>query len=186
MLHRILTAFALALILYGCSPWSVIGGPYSERSNNFNVNLPTQWKKFNEAKDMLVITNDGLSLNQIRIERKALGKPLTNTKKSLEKNMLPQEAAEVLIDDLVSDFERGNKKVLENSPEMVSGKLGFKIVTQFQTQDGLKKKMTMYGFLNSSSAYVLSYLAPVRHYYDKNYADFEKVKESFTLIDADK
>ena len=60
----------------GCvtGPWSQVGGLFNPTPLNFSVDLPQGWMKSNASKDLLLITRDG---------------------------MLLQEAAEVIIDDMV-------------------------------------------------------------------------------------
>jgi hypothetical protein len=178
--------FVAMLSIVGCGTWSTVGGVYKDSHLNISTELPLEWKRLKSTKDgRLTITRDGLSLQEIRIARFALGKDLPNTKKKITQGMLPQEAAEILIDDLNSDFELANKNILENTPETIDGFSGFKISYSFETIKGLKKKAIAFGFLTSKWVYLISYNAPSRYYFDKDFPSFEKVRGSFTLIDKD-
>jgi hypothetical protein len=172
----------LMLILCACATWAVVGGQYKMDSQNYQVDLPQGWRKFNPATGVLLITKDGFSLQQIHISRLEIGKELPHTKKKLTAGMLPQEAAEVIIDNLRSNTGIMSQKILENSPAQIGGHSGFKIVYTYQDRAGLNKKGIICGFLLDNWFYEILYEAAERYYFAKDLQDFEKVKESFSLI----
>ncbi len=63
---------------------------------------------------------------------------LLHTKKKFEKGMLPQEAAEVVIDNLRSNPNILNQNVVENKPVQIGGHPGFKIVYTYQNKGRIK------------------------------------------------
>lgn len=96
--------------------------------------------------------------------------------------MLPQEASEVIIDNMASDPAILNFEVIENSPAKISGFHGFKLVTTNKNKDGLKFKSIFYGFIIDEWFYGIRYTAAARYYFDNDIKTFEKVFESFKLI----
>lgn len=175
--------FTLCLVGFlGCATWSVVGGPYTDNSKNFRVDLPAGWHKYNMAKDVLIVTKDGFLLQQIRIAQIPVDKELAYTKKKLSEKMLPHEVAEVVVDNFRSNPNLLNQEILENSPAQVSNQNGFKIVFTSETKGGLHKEGTIYGLLHGNSYYEMIYEAPQRLYYDRDLPAFEKVAQSFQLI----
>jgi hypothetical protein len=171
----------LFIAIVGCAPWMQVGGLYTSDSYNFSVELPQGWMRSNTV-DYLLITRDGTLLQSIVITRLDINKELKNTKKKFKKDMLPQEAAEVIIDNTASDSAILNFEVLENSPAKISGFPGFKLVATNKNKDGLKYKSIYYGFITGEWFYGIRYTAAQRHYFDKDIKTFEKVFESFKLI----
>lgn len=171
------------LMLGGCERplWQDVGGDYADASQGFAVTLPVGWKKLNAVKDILVISRDGLSLQMIVITRDPIDKPLLYTKKKLNKDMLPQEAAEVVKDELFSNSKLGNVELIEEDPATIGGYSGFKLVDQYHPQDGPMMKAVKYGLIQKDWYYELTYSAPARHYFDKDVATFEKIKNSFRI-----
>ena len=96
--------------------------------------------------------------------------------------MLPQEAAEIVIQNFRSNSTIMNQQVLENNPAVIGGYPGFKIAMAFQTRQGLTKQSILYGFLSGDSYYEILYEAAKRFYFSKDVSDFEKVKETFKLL----
>ena len=185
-MHKTLVSTVVMIfLLSGCGTWSTVGGDYKDGSMNLTVVFPMQWKRLKNTTDQIVITRDGLSLQQIRVARFGLDKELPNTKKKVTKEMLPQEVAGILIDDLNSDFDLANKQILENAPETIDGFQGFKFAYTFQTNSGLKKRAIAYGFVAGNWVYIISYAAPARHYFEKDIQTFEKIRETFKLINRD-
>ena len=169
-------------ILCGCATWMAVGGNYKSASENYAVELPEGWRKYNPAKGKLLITKDGFTLQRIQITRAKSDTKLMHTKKRFEKGMLPQEAAEVVIDNLRSNPNILNQNIIENKPAQVGGHPGFKIVYAYQNKSGLNKKGVLYGLLTRNWWYEMIYEAPERHYFPKNLPTFEKIMETFRLI----
>lgn len=172
-----------ALLLAGCATpkWSQVGGEYKNEPYNFSAELPPGWMSLN-GKEGLLATKDGFSLQSIAIGRMEVNKPLPNTKKELKRGMLPQEAAEVVVDSFSSEQNYLNLEILENVPAKVGDYEGFRGVWMYGLKDGLKKKNVFYGFFAGDYYYYLRYSAPRRYYYDRDIDAFEKVVRSFKLV----
>lgn len=180
----VILAVVLAGLLAGCaSSWRVVEGEYKVKDLNFVVTLPQDWKRAPKTDKVVVLSHDGLELQQIRLGRMEMGKELVNTKKKITNDMLPQEVAETLIDDILADFDLANKQIVENVPDNIDGMPGFKITYAFQTTSGLKKRSVSYGFVHGNWVYFLTYSASARWYFDKDYPTFESIKNSFKLLD---
>jgi hypothetical protein len=175
--------FLLIVLLFivGCAPWTQVGGLYTSGSHNFSVDLPKGWMRFN-TNEYLLVTRDGVLLQNILIERFNVDKELNHTKKKLKKGMLPQEAAEVILDNISSDQTNLSFEVTENIPVQINGLPGFKTVFTYKTKDGLRLKGIYYGLLADEWFYGIRYMAAARYYFDKDIRTFEKVFESFKLI----
>lgn len=173
----------LVILILGssCAPWSMVGGKYASDRDSYQVELPQGWRKQEFSREGLIITKDGMALQRVTIGRHPIDKDVPHTKRKLAKEMLPQEVAELIIDDFRSIQRISNLNILENIPVQVGGNPGFKIVYSFQTKDNLRKMGTYYGVLHKESLYFLMYEAPARHYFNRDQQTFEKIKESFKI-----
>lgn len=171
------------LFIAGCvhAPWVQVGGLYTSESHNFSVEIPHGWMRLNTDK-YLLITRDGVLLQNILIERLPIDKQLKHTKKKFNTGMLPQEAAEVILDNISSDQTNLNFEVIENIPAKIGEFPGFKAVFTYKNTDGLRLKSIYYGFMVGEWFYGIRYTAASRHYFEKDLKTFEKVFESFKLI----
>jgi hypothetical protein len=160
----------------------MVGGTYENSAQNFKAEFPKGWRKFNLSKDEVLITKDGFSLQFIRISRSPIEKQLRYTEKKFTKEMLPQEVAEIVIQNFRSNPNVMNQDILANNPAKIGGYPGFNIVVSFQTTNGLTKQSNVYGFLSGDSYYEILYEAPKRYYFAKFQSDFERVKETFKLL----
>ena len=75
-----------------------------------------------------------------------------------------------------------NFELLDNNPASVGGKQGFKLVYTRKTKEGLRLKRIQYGLVDGKWVYRLIYQAATRHYFDRDLATFERVRESFRLL----
>lgn len=176
-------AFALLIFMAGCAIWQPTAGLYTAESQNFSVELPKGWMRLNTS-DYLLTTRDGVLLQKIVVNRVLLTKEkqFEHTKKKVTREMIPQEVAEVVMDDLQSDPSALNTEIEENRPATVGGMPGFKLTYAFKTKEGLKSRGIAYGFISGEWLYEIFYLAPQRYYFDKDKDTFEKVLLSFKLI----
>jgi hypothetical protein len=73
-------------------------------------------------------------------------------------------------------------ELIENIPTTVGGKPGFRLLYSWKTKDRLRLKRVQYGFVDGKLVYRLIYQAAARHYFDRDLATFERVRESFRLL----
>jgi len=182
MKKTIIISLGFILLLGGCATWVAVGGKHSQSSQNFEVELPEGWRKLNTARDKVLITRDGLALQQIQVLRRPVDTELPFTKKRFTKDMLPQEISEVIMDNIRSNPNISNQQSISDTPAQIGGHPGLKLVFTYQTKGGLTKKGIIYFFMIDNWCYEILYEAPERHYFDKDLASFNQVKESFRLI----
>ncbi len=169
------------MLAIGCAPWAQVGGLYKTESYSYSVDLPQGWMRWSKGNDLL-ITRDGVLLQNIQIIRLNTEEPLKHTKKKFSKEMLPQEVAEVILDNIASNQGVLNFELIENGPIKISGVSGFKAIYTYKNKDGLKIKSVYCGLTADKWFYGINYNAPQRYYFDKDVKTFEKVLESFKLL----
>ena len=103
------------------------------------------------------------------------------SEKKIDKSMLPQEAAGVILDEITSDRAVLNFQILENLPAAVNGYNGFRLVFTYNTGGGHKFKTLYYGFLQGDWFYSLRYNAADGRYSNKDVETFKQVLESFKI-----
>ncbi|MDQ5984610.1 MAG: hypothetical protein CSYNP_00305 [Syntrophus sp. SKADARSKE-3] len=177
-----LIVLTLLLMLCGCAHWLPAGGPYSPDSKDYSVQLPEKWMRLNiKDSKYVIMTRDGIRLQSISVETFPVEKALKYTKKKLTKDMLPQEAAEVIIDNAKTNPVHSNFEIIENVPMTIAGHQGFKVVYSFRSKDGLRSRSVYCGFIHDGFCYGIVYAAAARYYFDKDFQTYEKVLASFKL-----
>jgi len=191
---------AICMVYLGCATWVNVGGNYTMDPEKITLDLPKDWKKYNygpqkfvdawipqgwkkfeQVDKPLVITRDGISIQQIRVARVPINQELKITKKKLSKDMLPHEVADLIKDNILSNPDIMNSKIIDNIPAKLGGYSGYKLIYTFQGKNGLTYKTVDYGFIQDEWYYYLIYVAPNRYYFAQNISDFEKIKDSFRL-----
>ncbi len=180
-MKRILLLCLVVLFITGCLPWARTGGPFTAPAQNVSVDLPDGWMRKN-TKDYLLVTRDGPLLQYIIVENIHATDALYHTKKKFRTGMLPQEQAEVIIDNTSSNPEILKLRIISNKPTKINGYSGFKVVYTYKDKNGLQYKSMYYGFMNGEWFYGIRYNAPLRHYYKKELNSFKKVVKSLKLI----
>jgi hypothetical protein len=172
----------LASLLCGCATWTLVGGRFDGAGAGYEVELPEGWRRFMPVRDGVAITRDGLELQSLRMARLPFDKDPPHTKRKFAKGMLPQEVAEVVIDDFRSNRNVGGFEVAENAPSTVGGYPGFKLVYSYQSAANLRYKGVYYGVLVDQWYYFLYYQAPARYFYERDLPTFEKVRSSLKIV----
>lgn len=178
------TYLCLAAIAFvtGCAstpPWWRVDGPHERET--YAVHLPQGWMMPSGA-DFLIITRDGMYLQNIYVERSNIRTPFRFTKKKLTAGMLPQEASEIFLDNAASSENISNFEILENKPAKVDGISAFRAVYSYKDKDKLKYKSVTYGFVREKTFYDISYTAAARYYFNKDVKTFDKFVQAFRLI----
>ena len=172
-------AVVLLVILAGCAVWQQTGGLFS--GAGYTLDLPKGWMASRNPKN-LNVTRDGQPLQNIYINVTDITKQDKEDKKILQKSMLPQEAAQLMIDSMSSDKSVGQFRVVENTPARIGGVDGFRLVYTYRRGD-VRYKSIYYGLLQGEKFYRISYSAPVRYYFDKDIAAFEEIVRSLKLTE---
>lgn len=170
----------LLLFIPACAPWVKAGGSYKSLSQNYSVDIPQGWMRLVSDRN-LFISGDGPFLQYVLIQDRQVDRPFRHTNKKVSKDMLPQEAAEVILDEIISDQSLLTLEMIENVPAIIDQHDGFRIVFTYKNRDGLKFKTVYYGFLTNEKFYSIRYSAVMRYYFEKDIETFRKVLESFTL-----
>jgi hypothetical protein len=123
--------------------------------------FPPGWARVN-TDEFLLATHDGPLLQRIAVAGTKLGAPFKSTKKVIVAGMLPQEAAEVVADDLASSDDAKGVQIVENVPAMIGGISGFRLVATFRDGSGLQRKAVTYGAIAAPWFDRLTYVAPAR------------------------
>jgi hypothetical protein len=149
--------------------------------SDFTIEIPAGWWKPARINQFL-ITRDGAFKQYVLIQKRPLARPFRHTKKTIKQGMLPQEAAGIIIDEIASDRNILNFKVLQNAPAVIEGNAGFKIVFTYGGKNGSSYKTLYYGFIHGSSFYSLRYNARRQSFYAKDLEAFEAMVKSFRLL----
>ena len=170
-------------LIVACAPQLQAGGLNESSSYDFSVSIPQGWKQLNTDKYFL-ITKDGPFLQYVLIQKRPIDKPFQHTRKKFDRGMLPQEAAEVIVNEITSDQSIMNVKIIENTPAIINSRDGFRVVFTFKNRDGEKFKTLYYGFMAGEYVYSIRYNAAHKHYFEKDIETFKNILNSFLLIKA--
>ena len=180
-MKKILTLLISLFLITSCASVAQKRSLQDLSGSDFSVEIPEGWWKPKHI-DKYLITKDGVFLQYVLIQQRPIDRPYRNTKKKLNKEMLPQEAAGVIIDEIASDRRIYNFNVIENAPAIIDGREGFKILFTFKDKRGSTFKTLYYGFISGDSFYNLRYNAAMRYYFEKDIAAFDQILSSFKVV----
>lgn len=176
---------ALCFAFAGCQVWQPGGTVYTAEKNAFSLTVPAGWSFTTKAMPArgadLFATKDGIYLQRLFVDHRAIKEPLPHSKRTITAQMSPFEIAEALVDDIRSNHDLLHFEVNENTPAIVGGRPGFKLLLQYQNADQLRLTELRYGALVGDQVYFLRFIAPSRHYFELDLAAFEEAARTFRL-----
>jgi hypothetical protein len=173
----------LSLILFlitACACGGQLRGSFKSDGQNFTVSLPEGWRKL-KSVEYLMLTREGAFSQYILVQQRRVDKPFKHTKKSLNRYMSPQRAAETVMDEIRSDSRILFFHLSECVQTRVNQYNGFKMIYTYKERDGLNFLTVFYGFLEGDWFYCLRYSVEVKKYNDRDMEAFEKVLNSFKI-----
>ena len=170
--------YLLLLVSYFSLTFATSADEYS--STHFSVDLPRGWRQVNTNK-YLLFTKDDPFLQYVLIQRRPIDRAFKHTKKKLQKEMLPHEVAQVIIDEIFSDQNIRAFNVIENIPASISGRDGFRLLFTYKDKKGSSFKTAYYGLIQGDSFYNLRYNAVQKHYFENDIKTFHIILNSFRL-----
>ncbi|MFN3887636.1 MAG: hypothetical protein ACK4MG_11790 [Aquabacterium sp.] len=208
---------AVAALLSACAPsWQHIQKQetFKGPSRAYLAQIPEGWKRAPTDSDVLLITRDGLFLQQIAITRRPLemafaGRTVTPTTPTQDLALWQYqlmrddepELARTDSDELkgvLGLFPVGQAKPLAGTTERVAirpfqvdGVPAFRMDTRSQNGWGLTYRSQAVGFVHQGDFWLVRYLAPELHYAGRDQATFEafltalKLKEKCRLFCSD-
>ena len=161
------------------------GGLTTPASYGYKVEIPEGWRKIDNNR-YLLLTKDNPFQQYILVQNRPVGKSFRHTKKKLSTAMLPEEAAQIVIDELISDQNLLNLKLLNNAPLNISGYDGFKILYSYQDAEGHTFKTLYYGFIKEDTFFNLRFTASDRFHFQRDIEAFRVMLKSFEIVNAKK
>ncbi len=178
MRSRIWLCLMVAVLFVACAH---AGG---KQALSFKVAIPEGWKQVDTDEPMLFITKDGGYKQFVLIRERPLSEPFHFSQKVMHAGTMPEEAAEVIVNELLSDTNIRNFSLLENVPARIDGRRGFRLSFIYTDADGFLFKTLYLGFIEGNTFYNIRFAATQEEIYQKDLVTFEKVVQSFNLVTA--
>jgi hypothetical protein len=156
----------------------------SKPALSFQVAVPEGWKRIHTDESMLFITKEGGYKQFVLIAERPLSQPFRFSQRRMHAGTMPEEAAEIIVQELLSDTHIRNVTLLENAPARIDGRQGFRLRFVYTDADGFLFKTLYFGFIDGATFYNIRFAATQEEIYQKDLATFEKVFASFKLLSA--
>ena len=173
------------MFVAGCLACAHNGGLSKPVSYSFTIDIPKGWRKIDNNR-YLFVTKESPFLQYIMIQNRPIGRSFRNTKKKIQKEMFPEEVAQIIIDELISDQNLVNLRILDNVPANINGHSGFKILYTYRDAEDQVYKTLYYGFIKEDTFFNLRFTAVDGAYFQRDIGDFRNILKSFQIIEAEK
>lgn len=171
----------LFLFVAGCMACAHTGGLSKPASYSFSIDIPAGWRKI-DNNQYLLVTKENPFLQYIMVQNRPISRSFRNTKKKIRKEMLPEEAAQIIIDELISDQNLVNLRVINNTPATLKGYEGFKLLYTYSDSEGQTYKTLYYGFLKEDTFFNLRFTAEGQIHFQRDIGDFRSILNTFQIF----
>ncbi len=178
-------ALVLLLGLFGCATpnWQMVKSDHVQYiSEHFSVRLPSNWMRFGQESEGLLLSRDGVALQVITLSHAAHEEAFSPLEIISSSSLLPSELAELTIRLLKSQQGMRALQVIANQPAEIAGEYGFRLQLGFENQQGLNYQGVLYGLATEKRFFLLSFYATEIYYFQRDLPVFEKLVGSFELI----
>lgn len=131
-----------------------------------------------------MLSRNGPYLEYILVQSRPLGQGFRSTGRKLSPDMLPHQAAQVIIDSMSCDSRIRQFHLLGNQPATVDGRSGFKVTYAYRDAHDVEIKAIYVGVVLDDRFIALRYTATRRHYFDAQVSTFNQVVDSLRLLPA--
>ena len=169
-------ATVLVSVFFFCSPVAMATDEF-----NFSIDIPEGWWRVKTDK-YLVVTRDGAFKHYVLVQERPLSKPFKNTGKILKPTLLPNEVAQIVVDEVSADPNLTGLQIIENNPATVAGKPGFQLTLFYTDPAGIIFKTMYHGCIHGDRYYNLRYAASEEKYFNEEaWQIFSGVRKSFKI-----
>src|SRR3990172_9014099 len=106
--------FLLALGMAGCAIWKpVTQGHNGWKAEDFTADLPVGWVRTSAPDCLLILTKDGVYLQEITFSKTKTEKELTFSKKKITQDMLLQEIADITVNEMTLNKAYKNFELMD-------------------------------------------------------------------------
>ncbi|MCA9463503.1 MAG: hypothetical protein KC590_15365 [Nitrospira sp.] len=171
----------LAFILTGCPYhiWEPVGSEVELSSFRVSTDIPSGWHRFYDGTDDLLMSYDGLMLQNIRIRDISWENNELKGGKIPLSNMSPKDLATWLIGSSPGNVPVLNVEILESGESVLGESTGKRILLMAKSPKGLRYKQLHYVYFQEKYLVIFSYTAVARHYFDRDQPVFENIRQSF-------
>lgn len=125
---------------------------WSSKIKSQKITLDLKNEKWHALDDenfeTYILTKDGVLLQYILLKRVGLDKALAISKKSISENILPQDLAELIIENLKLENSMNSFQVLSNKPDKIDSIDAVQIISQTKdSYENLIKKQLYFLYL---------------------------------------
>lgn len=177
--HFLIPATAFSM-LPGCVTTEKSSHDETEH-NQLIAEIPHGWRK-RATHDEILLTKDGVLLQLIKINSKEYGEEYENTDLTIQPGMMTLDAAQIIVENLQADLDRGNLEILDNQPVEVAGFPGFRIEITYKNENNLTIHEIIYVALTPDNYVVALCRAPARYYMETISGDFEEIVANLEII----
>jgi hypothetical protein len=147
------------------------------------IEIPSEWSRVKGGRPLL-ITREGAFRQYVLVQEIHVDRSFHHTDRTLKRGMLPQAAAEVIVDEIASDRAVLDFRLIENRPDVIDDHDGFRLVFTYRTREGHRFRTLYYGFMKKDWFYSIRFNAIDPDLFLRDLAAFEKMKESLRLVEA--
>jgi hypothetical protein len=172
--------------------WKLVaeGETVTHEKSGYSIQYPEGWRWIKMPfGDETLATRDGAPIQAIAVDFRRHKKAFRALNMDSTPEMMPQELAQKIVAEATQARSLQNVEILSDEPTMLAGRPGFRLLVAYRTAvdaGSLRYREIVVGTNSPQGIFIVSYRAPVLHYFERDIASFEKSLATFAITDKAK
>lgn len=190
---RVLALLAgMAVAAPAAAAWKIVveGQPFTHKASGYSIQYPAGWRFIKMPfGDETVATRDGPALQKIYVDFRKHKKAFRALGKDATPEMMPQELAEKIVQEMEAAGSLQNMQVLSNEPTMLAGRPAFRVHVSFRTSvdaGSVRYEGIVVGANSPQGIFLVGYGGPVLNYFARDVESYDRTLATFAIAGVNK
>jgi hypothetical protein len=185
---RIIVLLAGMAVAVPAIAWKIVmqGQPFTHKASGYSIQYPAGWR-YEKYGDFSFTTRDGPCMQKIYVDFRKHKKAFPALGKDATPEMMPQELAEKIVEEMEADGSLQNMQVLSNEPTTLAGRPAFKVHVSFRTSvdaGSVRYEGIVVGANSPQGIFLVGYSGSVLNYFARDLETYDKTLATFAISEV--
>jgi hypothetical protein len=184
---RILVLLAGMAVVAPAMAWKIVmeGKPYTHKASGYTIQYPAGWR-YETMGDGILATRDGPCMQKMYVDFRTHKNAFIVLGQDATPEMMPQELAEKIVEEMQADGSLQNMQVLSNEPTTLAGRPAFRVHVSFRTSvdaGSVRYESIVVGASSPQGIFLVGYSGAVLNYFARDVETYDKTLATFAIAE---
>jgi hypothetical protein len=184
---RILVLLAGMAVAAPAMAWKIVmeGKPYTHKASGYTIQYPAGWR-YETMGDGILATRDGPCMQKMYVNFRMHKNAFIVLGQDATPEMMPQELAEKILEEMQADSSLQNMQVLSNEPTTLAGRPAFRVHVSFRTfgdAGSVRYEGIVVGANSPQGIFLVHYDGSALYYFARDVETYDKTLATFAIAE---